>query len=107
VFPFLPPNLPASIEGLKSWIMATGKSFEHKTVIEAIVAEDDKVMVKIKMQMKYIGIWRNIKPTLAEIPTMGYRYYKLSENKTIEHWALIDGNAIEHQLKDVANGCKM
>lgn len=36
-----------------------------------------------------------------------YRYYRLQDNKIIEHWALIDGNAIENQLKDAAKGCNI
>jgi predicted SnoaL-like aldol condensation-catalyzing enzyme len=103
----LPPALPANTEGMKLWIIGTGKSFEHKTLIDDVVAEDDKVMIKIKMQMKHIGVWRNIEPTNFDITTIGYRYYKLKDNKIVEHWALIDGNSIENQLKEAAAGCKI
>jgi predicted SnoaL-like aldol condensation-catalyzing enzyme len=103
----LPPAMPANTEGMKLWIIGTGKSFEHKTIIDDIVAEDDKVMIKIKMQMKHIGVWRNIEPTNFDITTVGYRYYKLADGKIIEHWALIDGNSIENQLKEAQTGCKI
>jgi predicted ester cyclase len=58
------------------------------------------------MLLKHIGKWRNIEPTGAEISTAGYRYLKLSGNTIIEHWALIDGNTIENQLKEAGHGCK-
>lgn len=103
----LPPALPANQDGMKLWINGTGKSFEHKTIIEDIVCEDNKVMLKIKMKLKHIGVWRNIEPTHFEISIVGYRYYKLADGKIIEHWGLIDGNSIENQLKESSKGCKI
>lgn len=103
----LPLIFPPNKDGMKLWITGTGKSFEHKTIIEDIVCEGNKVMLKIRMQMKHIGVWRDIEPTNFEISTVGYRYYKLAHVKIIEHWALIDGNSIENQLKEASKGCKI
>ncbi|MFZ4796978.1 MAG: ester cyclase [Bacteroidia bacterium] len=103
----LPPTLPADKDGMKLWIIGTSKSFEHKTIVDDIVCEADKVMLKMTMQLKHIGVWRDIEPTYFEILTVGYRYYKLSNGKIMEHWALIDGNAIENQLKESIHGCKI
>jgi predicted SnoaL-like aldol condensation-catalyzing enzyme len=103
----LPPALPANKDGMKRWIIGTGKSFAHKTIIDDIVCEDNKVMIKISMQLKHIGLWRDIEPTGAEIYAVGYRYFKLADNKIVEHDALIDGNAIENQLKNARHGCKI
>jgi predicted SnoaL-like aldol condensation-catalyzing enzyme len=103
----LPPNFSPDNEGLKNWIMATGKSFEHKTIIDEMVCEDEKVIIKIKMRLKHIGLWRDIEPTGKEVYTTGYRFYKLADNKILAHWALIDGNAIENQLKETNKGCKV
>lgn len=103
----LPTNLPANKDGMKLWIIGTGKSFEHKTIIDDIVCEDDKVMLKIRMQLKHIGVWRDIEPTRFEISTVGYRFYKLADGKIIEHWALIDGNSIENQLREASKDCKI
>ncbi|HYF69666.1 MAG TPA: ester cyclase [Ohtaekwangia sp.] len=103
----LPASLPSNKEGMKQWILTTGKSFQHKTLIEDLVCENNKVMLKIKIQMKHIGVWRGIEPTYKEISTGGYRLYKISDQKIIEHWALIDGNAIENQLISVQHGCEI
>jgi len=103
----LPPTLPVNKDGMKLWILGMGISFKHKTIIDDIVCEDNKVMLKIKMQMKHIGVWREIEPTYFEISTIGYRYYKLADGKITEHWALIDGNSIENQLKEASKGCKI
>jgi predicted SnoaL-like aldol condensation-catalyzing enzyme len=100
----LPPTLPPNREGMKLWIMGTCKAFENKTIVQDMVCEDNKVMVKIKMLMKHIGRWRDIDPTGKEIYAFGYRFFKLADDKIIDHWALIDGNAIESQLKQ-AESC--
>lgn len=103
----LPPHFPPSKEGTLQWIRQTGISFEHLTHIEEIVSEDDKVMMKIRMELKHIGTWRDIAPTGFSIATIGYRHFKLKDGKILEHWALIDGNSIENQLKSSAHGCKI
>ncbi len=71
----LPAALPANKEGLKLWITGTGKAFEHKTIIEEMVCEGNRVMLKIKMLMKHIGKWRAIEPTGTEIYAIGYSFY--------------------------------
>ena len=103
----LPPSLPPNSKGTQLWIEATSQSFENTTLIEALVAEEDKVVVKIKMLLKHIGIWRDIEPTHMELSTAGYRYFKLADGKIIAHWALIDGGAIENQLKGANQGCRI
>lgn len=103
----LPPALTADKEGMKKWILGTGLSFEHKTTIEEQVTEGDKSIVKIRMNLKHIGVWRDIEPTGTELETIGFRFYKFAEGKIIEHWGLIDGQTIENQLKNASRGCKI
>lgn len=103
----LPNPLPPNKEGLKLWVLGTGKSFEHQTIIEDIVAERNKVIIKIRMNIKHIGTWRNIEPTGAIASIIGYRNFTLKNDKIVAHWALIDGNSIENKLKDAAIGCKI
>jgi predicted SnoaL-like aldol condensation-catalyzing enzyme len=99
------PVLSPDKEGLKKWITATGIAFEHETVIEDHVAEDDQIMLRIKMKLKHIGVWRGIEPTGIELYTNGYRHFKIKDERIIEHWALIDGETIENQLKEASHGC--
>lgn len=101
------PTLPPTKEGLKKWILATGLAFDHNTVIEDMVAENQQIMVRVKMKLKHIGVWRGIEPTGMELFTIGYRHFKIIDNKIVEHWALIDGEYIENQLKEASRGCKI
>lgn len=103
----LPPALPANKEGLKSWITATGNSFEHETFVEDMVAEGDKIILKIKMKLKHIGVWRGIEPSGKVIETTGYRYLFFRGDKILKHWALIDGEFIEKQLKVQKLSCEV
>lgn len=101
------PTLSPDKEGTKQWIIATGLSFHHHTIIEGQVTQGDQSMVKIRMKLKHIGIWRGIEPTGLEIYTTGYRHFKIKDKKIIDHWALVDGQAIENQLKQASHGCKI
>lgn len=103
----LPDTLPNNKQGLQAWVNATSASFEHLTVIEDQVSENDKCVIKVSLHLKHIGTWRDIAPSGLEVQTGGYRLFRLKDGKIIEHWALIDGQAIENQLKNVFHGCKL
>ncbi len=101
----LPLTLPTGKEGTIKWIINTGLSFENKTVIEDQVTEGNKSIIKIRMELKHVGVWRNIETTGIIMNTTGYRHFIFKEEKIIGHWALIDGQAIENQLKQTHRGC--
>jgi hypothetical protein len=103
----LPPGLSPDARGTEQWIRLTGQSFEHRTLIDEQVTEPGISILKIRMRLKHIGEWRGIAPTGAEIEAVGYRCFRLAEGYIIGHWALLDGNAIENQLRGATQGCKM
>ena len=94
----LPAFLTPDHLGLIKWIQALSRSFSHRTTIEDQVTEEDKSIIKIKMRMIHIGEWRGIQPQGAEVSTGGYRFYRLEDGKIVEHWAEINGTALEGQL---------
>lgn len=99
------PTLTPDQEGTKKWIVNTGLSFKHHTIIDEQVTEGNLSMIKITMKLKHIGVWRGIEPTGIELSTTGFRHFKIQDEKIVEHWALIDGQTIENQLKDASHGC--
>lgn len=103
----LPTTLPLNQEGLKQWITATSQSFEHRTVIDELVTEGDTGILKFRMIARHIGVWRGIEPTGVEASVVGYRSFKLQDGKISQHWALLDGNSLENQLRNSAHGCKI
>ena len=103
----LPPSLPANVYGLKKWITGTGEAFEHHSVIEEQATENNTSIIKIRMILKHIGLWRGIPATGIEFSIVGYRCFRLRDGKIIEHWALLDANSIENQLRQASEGCKV
>jgi predicted ester cyclase len=103
----LPISLPATAGGLAKWVTLTSAAFRHHTTIDAQVTDNNQAMIKIKMTLEHIGAWRDIAPTGVTVSVVGYRYFKIKDNKIAEHWALIDGNSIENQLREATHGCKI
>lgn len=103
----LPPFLTPDATGLKNWILATSASFEHTTIIEDQVSEKHTSILRISMVMKHIGGWRDIPATGRTVTVRGYRQFRVADGKIIGHWGLVDGTALENQLKDTAHGCQV
>ncbi|MBO9729227.1 MAG: ester cyclase [Chitinophaga sp.] len=101
----LPPSLPANAHGLQQWVALTHSSFIPETVIESQVAEDQQCIIKISMRMKHIGMWRGILPTGKTVTVNGYRTFRFQDDRIIEHWALIDGAALEQALQGKTHVC--
>ncbi|QXV63765.1 ester cyclase [Mucilaginibacter sp. 21P] len=64
----LPGHLLPNAEGLTTWVLATGKAFRHRSVTEEQVTEGDRSMIKFRMDLEHIGVWRDIKPQGAQYP---------------------------------------
>jgi len=96
----LPPSFPQGKEGLKKWIEATSDAFEHQTIIEDQVTEGDKSIIRVSMELKHTGTWRNYPATGKTVRTKGFRSFRITDHKIVEHWAQIDGQMIETQIKD-------
>ncbi|PSL49753.1 SnoaL-like polyketide cyclase [Chitinophaga niastensis] len=103
----LPAQLPANATGLQQWVAMTHTSFKPETIIEEHLAEEGKNIIKIVMRMKHTGLWRGITATGLTVTTKGYRSFRFQDGRIIEHWALIDGNALEQGLKGIAHDCKI
>jgi hypothetical protein len=103
----LPAPLTPDVGGLRQWINLTSASFIHRTIVEDHVTEGDKCVLRIRMQVTHIGTWRGIPATGMEVSTSGYRMFRVQDGKIIEHWALVDGSALESQLRGTEHACKV
>ncbi len=103
----LPEALPTTKEGTLMWIENTGKSFKHHTTIDVIVAEGDMAIAKILFTATHIGEWRGIPATGIQFSSVGYRTFRVENNKITAHWGHIDATAIHNQLTHAAEGCKI
>ena len=99
------PTLPTNKEGLLHWIGAVSASFDHQTIIVSLVAENDMVAAQILFRGKQVGKWRNIAATGKEAEVKGFRHFRIKDGKIAEHWALLDGEALQTALSHTAHGC--
>lgn len=95
----LPPSLPPGSAGLRLWIDSLGKAFDHTTRIDEILSEGQKVAVRVTMLLKHTGNWRGIDATQKEFGTGGFRMFRISNSKIIEHWGLLDATTIENAIR--------
>lgn len=95
----LPPTFPTNQAGTKIWIEATSKAFEHNTVIDELLIQDNKAIAKITMNLHHIGDFKGIVATGKKVSIQGYRYFELQDDKIISHEALLDGVKLETFLK--------
>lgn len=103
----LPEQLPANAQGTEAWIRNTGKSFDHKTEVEVLVAEGDMAIAKILFTATHIGEWRGLAATGIEFSATGYRTFRVENGKIAAHWGHIDATAIHNQLTNASHGCKI
>jgi predicted SnoaL-like aldol condensation-catalyzing enzyme len=102
---FVDHSLPPGVPDTQAWIALTSASFDHQTIIEDHVTEGDKCVVRITFRVRHIAPWRGIPATGMLAETRGYRMFRVQDGKVAEHWALIDGQALEAQLRGAAMGC--
>lgn len=94
----LPTSLPPGAEGLKLWLTGLSNSFQHSSRIDDIIADDDKVAIRMTMLLKHTGQWRGIAATGKDFGTNGFRFFRLKDGKIIEHWGLLDATAIDNNI---------
>ncbi|MBE7551891.1 MAG: ester cyclase [Anaerolineales bacterium] len=94
------PSQFSGREGVKQWVKALSASFDEQTIIEDQVTEGDRSIIRLTMRLTHHGEWRGIPATGKQVEIKGYRAYRLEGNKIAEHWALIDGDSLERQLRE-------
>ena len=87
------------IEAMQQWLIQTSKSFDHNTVIEDQVTEGDRSIIRLTFKVVQRGEFRGVLTPGKPAETKGYRAYRVKDGKIVEHWGMIDGNALVEQLK--------
>jgi predicted ester cyclase len=76
---------PEVLSGLREtleWAYATFA--DHRMSVTDMVAEDDKVWVRLATSGGYSGGWRGIPPTGQQWTNTGVAFYRLSDGKIVE-----------------------
>ena len=89
----------AGIAAMQQWLKQTSASFDHHTVIEDQVTEGDRSVLRLTFKVVQRGEFRGVLAPGKSAETRGYRAFRVKDGKIVEHWGLLDGNALVEQLK--------
>jgi steroid delta-isomerase-like uncharacterized protein len=97
--PNIMPGIPKGLEGAKAAhrIMIAGFP-DYQTTIEDMVAEGNKVAVRIRMTGTHTGTFMGIPPTGKQITFTGIYIVRIANGKIVEHWGEEDGVSLLQQL---------
>ncbi|WP_309299702.1 ester cyclase [Paenibacillus tyrfis] len=91
--------VPHTAEGLKQMAAQLRSAFpDQQSAIQEIVAQGDKVIVRLKLQGTHGGDFRGNPATGRPVDVAIYREYRLADGKIAEHWALFDTAALFIQI---------
>jgi predicted ester cyclase len=89
------------VAALKQWISAMNATFDHQTIIEEQITENDLSALRITFRVIHTGDFRGIAATGKQAETTGYRFFRVADGKIVEHWGKLDGDSLVQQLKAV------
>jgi predicted ester cyclase len=97
--PKIMPGIPAGIEGAKAAhrIMLAGFP-DYQTIIDDLIAEDDKVVARITMSGTNTGSFMGMPPTGKQVSFTGIYIARVANGKIVEHWGEEDGVSLLQQL---------
>src|SRR6266508_311582 len=90
--PNIMPGIPRGMEGAKAAhrIMLAGFP-DYQTIIDDLVAEGDKVAVRITMSGTHTGSFMGIPATGKHVSFTGMYMARIVDGKIVEHWGEEDG----------------
>ena len=91
--------VPGNAEGLKWTAGSLHAAFpDQSSVEESILAQGDRVVVRLKLEGTHRGNFRGTEATRNRINAKVYREYRLANGRIAEHWALLDTAALLRQI---------
>ena len=85
------PDLPPNREGLKETVTRVRAAFpDIQPVVQDIVAEGDKVTVRVTASGTHQNEFNGIPPTGTKISWQEVHIYRLADGQIVEHWGEFD-----------------
>ena len=85
------PDLPPNREGFKKTVLRVRAAFpDVDPVIQDIVAEGDRVTVRVTASGTHQNEFNGIPPTGTQISWQEVHIYRLADGKIVEHWGEFD-----------------
>lgn len=88
-----------SDEALKAHIKEAEAGFpRYEVPIEDMIAEGDKVMIRIRLVAKHEGTFMGLPATHKRVDVPGVVIYRIEGGKIAQHWLFMDNAALMQQL---------
>ncbi|MDE2179859.1 MAG: ester cyclase [candidate division NC10 bacterium] len=82
------PNLKAGLEGIKQAFKVFASAYPDGThVIHDLIAEGDRVVIRVSGTGTQTGEFKGIKPTGKKVEMTGIVIYRIEGGKIVERWA--------------------
>jgi steroid delta-isomerase-like uncharacterized protein len=95
----LPPGIPTDRKGVKQLTLMLRSAFpDFKATIEDMLAEGDKVVVRMTWRGTHKGEFMGIPATGKSVSIGVIDIVRFSEDKFVEHWGLMDNASMMQQL---------
>ena len=95
----LPPGIPVGREGAKVLFTQLRSAFpDFKAEIEDLIAEGDRVVVRMKWTGTHEGEFMGIPPTGRSISIEVIDIVRFEGGKFVEHWGIMDNMGMMQQL---------
>ena len=97
--PQMPPGAPGGPQGLKFVVTMLRSAFpdDHHT-IEDLVAEGDKVVVRLTHSGTHQGTFLGLPPTGKHVSNTSIHIFRFADGQLVEHWANRDDLGLMQQL---------
>ena len=93
------PGLSPDREGVKQFFATMWQAFpDLHFVVEEMLAEDDKVMCRFRIQGTHRGAFMGEAPTGNRIDVPAIDVFRLAEGQIKEHWGVTDSMNMMQQL---------
>lgn len=95
----------AGAAGVKAKVAALRAAFpDLRFTVEQLVGEDDIVAARYHWRGTHRGSFLGIPPTGRTVLVRGMDFYRLRENRIVEHWDIVDDLGMLTQLGDLDGG---
>lgn len=84
------PGQGNGLEGLKQRVEMLRGAFQPRFTLEDVIAERDKVVVRWTNRGTHVGKFMGIPPTGKSFSIAGIDIHRLSGEKMVEHWHVVD-----------------
>ena len=97
--PNIAPGMPPGLEGAIAVHQTTLLGMpDYWTTIEDLIAEGDKVVVRVTMTGTHTGNFWGVPPTGRRINLTAIYIVRIADGKIVEHWGEEDGMKVFKQL---------